>query len=76
MRYLQDNGLYFLRSSLSLFYKGTWHPGPQHNGYFETLVCHLLSQLAFQMKLSQRLASTPCLLDSLACHVVSRGNLD
>ena len=27
-RYLQDNGLYFLKSSPSLYYKRIWHPDP------------------------------------------------
>ena len=44
-------------------------------GWFpETLVCHLLGHLAFRIKIIF-LTSTPHLLDSLACHVVSRMNL-
>ncbi|XP_019818339.2 uncharacterized protein [Bos indicus] len=48
--------------------------GHQQDGYLETLVCHLLNQLAFHAKsysLPQHLV-----LNSLACHVVSRASLD
>ena len=59
--------LYFLTSSLSLF----WHPDPKRWFVLGTLICHLLSLLSFQIK-SLFPASG---LDPLACCVASRAIL-
>ena len=70
-RYLQKlNGLFTVFPHLppSLIHKWTWHLDWQ-DGYFEVLVCHLLSQLSFWIVVF--LASTPHLSDSLASHAVS-----
>ena len=63
--------LYFLIASLCLYSieELSWQ-----GGYFETLVCYLLGQLVFWIKLI--LTSTPCLSDSLAHCVASRASLD
>ena len=63
--------LYFLIASLCLYSikELSWQ-----DGYYETLVCHLLGQLVFWIKLIPCL--TPCLSDSLACCVASRASLD
>ena len=77
--------LYFLSTSSSVYYLLTIFPHcfslslPKkelswQDGYYETLVCHLLGQLVFWIKLIPCL--TPCLSDSLACCVASRASLD
>ena len=54
-----------------LFYKRIWHPGrPWQDSYFETFICHLLSQLAFQIKLNS-LPQHLSLMDSLTCCAAS-----
>ena len=47
---------------------------PPQDDYFETLICHLFSQLALNKALS--VASTPYFLDLLASHVVNRVSLN
>ena len=71
------NGLFTLLPHLSLLtlvlYKSL-ASRPRQDGYFETLVCHLL-RASFPNKVVFP-PSTCCLLDLLACHVVSRASLD
>ena len=46
------NSLFTLFAHLlsSLILKRTWQPGPDKNGYFEVLACHLLNQLTPRLK--------------------------